>query len=287
MAVAPTRPLAVLTGATGGIGRALADTFWRHGFDLLVTAHDDGVHALPDEIAAPPAHRLHRPASQSEQAASAEPRGVVTAVRADLTTPDGVRELVSAVRGTGRPVDVLALNAGAAHGGAFVESGLQGDLDVVALNVTATVHLAKELVPAMVERGAGRVLVTASTAAAMPGPWFATYAASKAFLVSFGAALRHELRGTGVTVTTLLPGPTDSALFVRSGMGGTRVGRGTKDSPATVAATAFRGLEAGRATVVVRSAKPVVQVVAGALLPRRLAAVAQAVYTSPRPGPAS
>ncbi|WP_069385572.1 SDR family NAD(P)-dependent oxidoreductase [Cellulosimicrobium cellulans] len=284
MAVAPTRPLAVLTGATGGIGRALADTFVRHGFDLLVSAHDDGVDALPAELTAPPAHRIHGP---SPQAAQVVPGAVVTAVRADLTTSDGVRALVAAVRGRGRPVDVLALNAGAAHGGAFVESSLQGDLDVVALNVTATVHLAKELVPAMVERGAGRVLITASTAAAMPGPWFATYAASKSFLVSFGAALRHELRGTGVTVTTFLPGPADTALFVRSGMGRTRVGRGTKDSASTVAATAFRGLMAGRATVVMRSIKPVLQVVAGAVLPRRLAAVAQAVYTSPRPGPTS
>jgi uncharacterized protein len=208
-------------------------------------------------------------------------------VQADLTRPDGVRALVAAVRATGRPVDVLALNAGVAHGGAFVSSDLEGDLDVVALNVTATVHLAKELVPAMVERGEGRVLVTASSAAAMPGPWFATYAASKAFLVSFCAALRHELRGTGVAMTTLLPGPTDTALFVRSGMGRTRVGRGTKDGPSAVAEAAYRGLVAGRATVLVPSVKPVLQVVAGAVLPRRLAAAAQALYTAPPSGPGS
>jgi uncharacterized protein len=287
MAAAPARPFAVVTGATGGIGRALATTFVQHGHDVLVTAHDDGVHALPDELTAPPAHRLPGPTT-AVGAGSPRPGTVtVTAVRTDLTTPDGVRALVAAVRGTGRPVDVLALNAGAAHGGAFVESDLEGDLDVVALNVTATVHLAKELLPPMVERGAGRVLVTASTAAAMPGPWFATYAASKSFLVSFGAALRHELRGSGVTVTTLLPGPTDTALFVRSGMGRTRVGRGTKDTPAAVAAAAYRGLTAGRGTVLVRSVKPVLQVAAGAVLPRRLAAAAQALYTSPRRGPAS
>ncbi|MFC8922150.1 SDR family NAD(P)-dependent oxidoreductase [Cellulosimicrobium sp. NPDC057127] len=280
MAVAPSRPLAVLTGATGGIGRALADTFVRHGYDLLVTAHDDGVHALPAELTAPPAHRL-------SVATAARGDAVVTAVQADLTRPDGVAHLVDAVRAAGRPVDVLALNAGAAQGGAFVESDPEGDLDVVALNVTATVRLAKALVPAMVRRGAGRVLITASTAAAMPGPWFATYAASKSFLVSFGAALRHELRGTGVTVTTLLPGPTDTALFVRSDMGGTRVGRGTKDAPSTVADAAFRGLVAGRGTVLVRSFKPVLQVVAGALAPRRLAAAAQALYTAPPRGPAS
>src|SRR4051812_22487806 len=187
-ATAP-RPFAVVTGASSGIGLALATTFAEHGFDVLVTADDDGVHTVAAEL---------------------DRDGVTArAVQADLTTPDGGQTLVQAVRAAGRPIDALALNAGGAQGGPFIEPPPQGALDVIALDVVAPVGRARELVPPMVLRGEGRVLFTSSTAALMPGPWYATYAASKSFVLSFSEALRHELKDSGVTVTALLPGPTD------------------------------------------------------------------------------
>lgn len=261
--IAP-RPLAVVTGASSGIGLELARRFAAEGFDLVVAADEPQITLAADALTAG--------------------GGAVRPVHADLATADGCAQLVEAVRATGRPVDALALNAGTAQGGPFVETPLDGDLEVIALNVTGTVRLAKALVPAMVQRGAGRVLVTASTAALMPGPWYATYAASKSFLQSFGEALRHELSDTGVTVTTLLPGPTDTAFFARAGMEDTPVGRGPKDDPATVADQAFDGLMAGTDKVEVRSLKARLQTAAAAVLPDRAKAAMHAGFTQPLDG---
>ncbi|MDD9205269.1 SDR family NAD(P)-dependent oxidoreductase, partial [Georgenia sp. 10Sc9-8] len=191
----------------------------------------------------------------------------VQEVRADLATAEGVDRLVDAITSGGRQVDVLVLNAGVANGGPFLESPLEGDLKVVGLNVLAQVRLAKRLLPDMVARGQGRVLMTASTASLMPGPYYATYAASKAFVHSFAEALRHELKDTGVTVTSLLPGPTDTEFFERSGMTDTTVARSSKDDPAKVAADAYAGLMKGEHRVVVGSAKVRAQVATAAVLP--------------------
>ncbi|MBO3085776.1 SDR family NAD(P)-dependent oxidoreductase [Cellulomonas fengjieae] len=254
-------PFAVVTGASSGIGLALATTFAEHGFDLLVTADDDGVSTVAAEL--------------GREGTTAH------AVQADLTTVEGVQTLVDAVRGAGRPVDALALNAGVGQGGAFLETPLEGDLEVIALDVVAPVRLAKALVPAMVSRGEGRVLFTASTASLMPGPYYATYAASKAFVLSFSEALRHELKDSGVTVTALLPGPTDTAFFERSDMVETRVGQGPKDDPAKVAAEAFDALMKGRDKVEVGSLKVKSQTAAAALLPDRAKAAMHAAFTKP------
>ena len=254
-------PFAVVTGASSGIGLALATTFAEHGFDLLVTAEDEGVSTVAAEL---------------------DRDGITaTAVRADLTTPYGVQSLVDAVRGSGRPVDALALNAGVGQGGPFIETPLDGDLEVIALDVVAPVRLSKALVPQMVARGEGRVLFTASTASLMPGPYYATYAASKSFVLSFSEALRHELKDTGVTVTALLPGPTDTAFFERADMTETRVGRGPKDDPAKVAAEAFEALMAGRDKVEVRSLKARSQTAAASVLPDRAKAAMHASFTKP------
>jgi short-subunit dehydrogenase len=151
--------------------------------------------------------------------------------------------------------------------------------------VVAPVSLAKRLLPAMTVRGAGRVLFTASTAALMPGPYYATYAASKSFVLSFSEALRHELKDSGVTVTAVLPGPTDTAFFERADMTDTRVGHGPMDTPAKVAAEAFEALMEGRDKVEVASLKVRSQTAAAAVLPDRAKAAVHAAFTKPT-GPA-
>ena len=255
------RPLAVVTGASSGIGLELAHQFARHGFDLVMTAEDADVAIAADAVAAE--------------------GSAVRTVLADLTTADGVERLLAEVAAIGRPVDVLALNAGVGHGGAFVETPLEGDLEVVMLNVVAPVRLAKALLPAMVSRRAGRVLFTASTASLMPGPFYATYAASKSFVLSLAEALRYELKDTGVSVTALLPGPTDTEFFARAGMEDTRVGRGGKDDPADVAAQAFDGLMAGADKVEVHTLRARSQTAAAAVLPDRAKAAVHASFTRP------
>ncbi|WNB84492.1 SDR family NAD(P)-dependent oxidoreductase [Cellulomonas sp. ATA003] len=203
-------------------------------------------------------------------------------MRADLSTADGVEELVREVTATGRPLDALALNAGVANGGPFVETPLEDDLRVIGLDVVAVVHLAKRLLPAMVARGAGRVLVTSSVASLMPGPYYATYAASKAFVQSFADAVRHELADSGVTVTTLLPGPTDTEFFEASHMEDTKVAQGPKDDPAKVAREGFDALMAGQDKATVASLKARAQGVLSAVLPEKAQPGAHGAMTKPQ-----
>jgi len=157
------------------------------------------------------------------------------------------------VTALGRPLDALLLNAGVGVAGPFIETPIEDDLRLIALNVTSLVYTAKRLLPAMVERREGRVLVTASIASLMPGPWYATYAASNAFLLSFAEAVRYELRDTGVTVTALMPGPVDTEFFDRAGMQGTVADKGSKDDPADVARDGIEAMLAGDDHVVAHS----------------------------------
>ncbi|MET8233853.1 SDR family NAD(P)-dependent oxidoreductase [Micromonospora sp. NPDC005298] len=246
------RPLAVVTGASSGIGYELAAQFAEHGFDLVIAAPDDGIDAA--------AQKLRRDGGPQ-----------IRPVRVDLAREQGVEDLVAAVAATGRPLDALALNAGRGAGGAFVGgTELRDELEIVDLNVRSTVHLAKRLLPAMVERGTGRVLFTSSIAATMPGPFQAVYNASKSFVQSFAEALRNELKDTGVTVTALMPGPTDTAFFDRADMRDTRVGSGKKDDPAEVAAQGFAAMMRGDQTVTAGSLLNKVQTAAGKIIPDKL-----------------
>jgi short-subunit dehydrogenase len=180
-----------------------------------------------------------------------------------------VEQLVGRVAMTGRPVDALVVNAGVAVAGPFVgESTLEEQLNVVDLNVRSAVHLAKLLVPDMVARGSGRVLFTSSIAAVMPGPFQTVYNASKAFLLSFSQALREELKDSGVTVTALMPGPTDTEFFDRADMGDTKLGASEhKDDPAVVAKQGYEAMMAGKDHVVAGSFKNKAQVAAAKVLP--------------------
>jgi len=254
-------PVAVVTGASSGIGLGLARQFAQHGFDVVVAAEDDHIHTVAEELAR--GGRDVRP------------------VQVDLATAAGVEKLATTLSTLGRPVDAAALNAGVGVGGAFVETDLDDDLRLIDLNVRSTVHLAKLVLRPMVDRGQGRLLVTASVAATAPGPWHATYAASKAFVHSFAEGIRHELKGTGVTVTSLMPGPTDTEFFERAGMTDTKVGQGSKDDPDEVARDGFEALMAGRASVVAGSFSNRLQAEISTHLPDTVAAAAMSRMTAP------
>jgi short-subunit dehydrogenase len=208
----------------------------------------------------------------------------VVPVQVDLSTRQGVEELYARATAVGRPIAAAALNAGIGVGGRFDQTDLEEDLRLVDLNCRSTVHLAKLLVRDMVARGSGRILVTASIAAKAPGPYHATYAASKAFVHSFAEGIRVELADTGVTVTSLMPGPTDTEFFERADMEDTKVGSGKKDDPDDVAADGFEALMAGKDHVVAGSAKNRAMAGASSLLPDAAAARGQAKQTEPGSG---
>ncbi|PAK22853.1 oxidoreductase [Streptomyces sp. alain-838] len=241
-----TRPLALITGASSGIGHELARQFAHHGYDLVVNAEDEALES----------------AAQDLRGAGAE----VRVVRADLRTGEGRFLLLDALDGLS--VDVAVLNAGVGQGGAFVDTDLADDQEVIDLNVTATVRLAKPLLRAMVARGAGRLAFTSSVASMMPGSFQPVYNASKSFVQSFAQALAEEVKDTGVTVTAFMPGPTDTAFFDRAGMADdTRIGTMKKDDPAQVAEQAFEAIMAGETKAVTGSLKTKAQGLAGKVLP--------------------
>ncbi|PWI42929.1 SDR family NAD(P)-dependent oxidoreductase [Streptomyces sp. ICBB 8177] len=240
-------PLALVTGASRGIGYELAKQFADHGFDVMVNSEDA---AISD-------------AAETLRASGRE----VTPLRADLTVQDGVERLYAAVAATGRPVAAAALNAGIGVGGSFLDNDLADELRLIDLNVKSTVHLAKRLLPAMVRQGEGGILFTSSIASTMPGSFQAVYNASKSFIQSFAEALHNELKDTDVVVTSLMPGPTDTDFFRRAGMQNTRIGRMNKDDPALVARQGFDALMAGRTKRVAGSVKTRAQGLANAFLP--------------------
>ena len=220
--------LAVVTGASNGIGFNLAKVFAENGFDLIVNSAGDRLEGAAQEL---------------------ESMGVaVTAVRADLATYDGVDAFWRAVEGSGRKIDAVAINAGVGVGGLFAETKLEDEINMVRLNVEGTMHVAKHAVKTLVAQGEGRILITASIASEMVAPREAVYAATKAFDLSFARSLRYELEGTGVTVTALQPGPTDTDFFDRAGLGDTKVGtEGKSESePYEVAKQGFEALMAGK-----------------------------------------
>ena len=201
--------LALVTGASSGIGAELALLFAADGFDLLLTAEEgpggDGLEAI---------------------AVRCRNAGVdVQTFRADLRAADGVQALHEAVLATGQPVEAAALNAGIGRGGAFVDADLAALLDVVHLNVVSTVHLTRLLLAEMVARDAGRVLLTSSIASTMPGSFQAVYNASKSFVQRLFEAVQNELKESDVTLTSLMPGPTETDFFHSADMDATRLGQ--------------------------------------------------------------
>lgn len=246
------RQLAVVTGASSGIGLELAKLFAQNNFDLVIAAEDAGI----------------------EQAAT-ELRGLgaqVEAVQTDLAKSDGVERLASRFGADRRAPDAIALNAGVGLGKAFIDQDLDAIRNLIELNVMSTVHLARRLIPLMVARGEGRVLFTSSIAARMPGSFQAVYNASKAFVHSFAEAIRNELKDSGVTVTALQPGATDTNFFHRADLDDTKVGQSKKDDPAEVAKDGFEAMMAGKDHIVAGSFKNKVQNTMAELTPDTLVA---------------
>ncbi|MBZ6378268.1 hypothetical protein B5C34_00705 [Pacificimonas flava] len=240
------RKLAVVTGATSGIGWELAKCAASDGYDLIVNARGEEL---------------------EDRASELEVFGVsAKAVRADLGTESGVETLLSAL--SDRPVDVFCANAGLGKGGeTFLDQEFHDAKDVIDLNCTGTARLIYDIGRHMRSRGEGRILVTGSIVDRIPGPFNAVYNASKAFIDSLAYAVRNELKDSGVTITVLMPGLTDTGFFDRANMENTEAASTSlKDDPETVAKDGWKAMLAGKAGVVGGNPMNVVQhAFAGAL----------------------
>ena len=248
------RPLAVVTGASTGIGYHLARCAVEHGYDLVVAADTPLDDAVLD-FKSLGAREVH-------------------AVQVDLATRQGVDQLIEAVQG--REVDALLANAGHGLGGLFLEQDIEAIQHVINTNVTGTIYLVQQVARGMTARGQGRILITGSIAGFQPGTFHAVYNGSKAFIDSFAHALRNEMKDMGVTVSLLMPGATDTEFFERADLMDTKVGADMKkDDPAMVARVGFDAMLKGEADVV-SGWKAKLQVIASKVLP------AQAVAASHR-----
>ena len=222
------RRLAMITGASTGIGYELAIFCAKDGFDLVVVADEPEI---------------------EQAAAQFQNYGVqVTAVQADLATLEGVEKFYNALHG--RPVDALLANAGHGLGGSFLDQDFKDIRHVIDTNITGTVYLIQKVGKDMRARGRGRILITGSIAGYTPGTYNAVYNASKAFIDSFSFALRAELKDSGVTVTCLMPGATETEFFERAGMEDTEIGQSKKDDPVDVAKVGFDAMMKGEGDVV-------------------------------------
>jgi uncharacterized protein len=222
------RPLAIVTGASTGIGYELAKLCAENGFDLLVAADEPAI---------------------NEAAQAFRQLGVqVEAVEADLATLEGVDKLYAAVKG--RQVDALLANAGHGLGHGFLDQNFDEVRHVIDTNITGTIYLIQKVGRDMRAGGRGRILITGSIAGFMPGSFHAVYNGTKAFIDSFSFALRNELKDTGVTVTCLMPGATETEFFERADMLDTKVGQQEKDDPAKVAKDGFDAMLRGDGDIV-------------------------------------
>ncbi len=222
------RGLAMVTGASTGIGYELAVLCADRGFDLVVVADEPKINEAAEQF---------------------RNYGVeVTAIEADLATREGVDKFYNAANG--RPVDALLANAGHGLGGSFLDQDFEDIRHVIDTNITGTIYLIQKVGKDMRERGEGRILITGSIAGYTPGTYNAVYNASKAFVDSFSFALRAELEDSGVTVTCLMPGATETEFFERAGMEDTKIGQSKKDDPVDVAKVGFEAMMDGEGDVV-------------------------------------
>lgn len=229
-----TRPLALVTGASTGIGYELAKCCAENGFDLLIAADEPKIAQAAVDFR--------------------KFGGTVEAVQADLATLPGVEQLDLALKQLNRPVDALIANAGRGLGKAFLDQDFADIMRVINTNITGTLYLLHKVGRDMRARGTGRILIVGSIAGFLPGTYQAVYNGTKAFLDSFAFALRHELRdsetGRNITVTCLMPGATETDFFERADMLDTKIGAAKKDDPADVARQGFQAMMRGEGDVV-------------------------------------
>lgn len=236
---------ALITGASGGIGHALAQIMAQNGYNLVIVARSQ--------------EKLAQAAAVFRQQYGAE----ITVIAKDLADPGAPAELLAETEALGIQVDTLVNNAGFATYGFFHELDLAREMQMVQLNMMTLTHLTRLYLPGMVERGRGQILNVASTAAFQPGPLMAVYYASKAYVLSFSEAIANELTGTGVTVTTLCPGPTETGFQTRAQMEDSKLVQGGLMDVHTVAQAGFEAMTAGKTVVV-----PGIMNRLGTLLPR-------------------
>ena len=244
-----TRPLAIVTGASSGIGYELALLAAQEGYDLVAAADT----------------------SLDEMVSAAEAMGAnVTSLQVDLATGEGVDEVCNAL--AGRVPAALMANAGHGLGRAFLDQEFEEVQHVIDTNITGTLYLIQKVARSMVDRGEGRILITGSIAGFMPGSFQAVYNGSKAFIDSFALALRNEIKDTGVTVTCLMPGVTDTQFFERADLMDTAVGaQEDKAHPAEVAKIGFDAMLKGEADVVA-GLKNKLQVAMAGIIPKEVLA---------------
>jgi short-subunit dehydrogenase len=228
MTTSKTRPFAVVTGASTGIGLELARCCVADGYNLLICADEPAIHRVAEELGKGGAK--------------------VEALEADLVDEEGVGNLYAALKG--REVDALLANAGRGLGRAFLTQDWSKVRRVIDTNVTGTVLLVQKIGKDMERRGSGRILITGSIAGFMPGTFQAVYNGTKAFLNSFSFAIREELKDSGVTVSCLMPGATETKFFERADMMDTSVGVAEKDDPAEVARVGYKAMKNGEGDVV-------------------------------------
>jgi short-subunit dehydrogenase len=254
----PSSKFAIITGASSGIGLEIAKLAAADGYDLLLAADTPFVDA----------------------AAGLKDLGVeVRQVECDLATKQGVEHLLDAAGA--RDIDVLVANAGSGKGGAFLDIDPADWRHSLDTNVTGTLLLIQPVLRAMVARGQGRVLITGSIAGYVPGPFNAVYNATKAFIDSFAAALANEVKDSGVTVTCLKPGATETEFFARADMEDTRIGQMKKADPADVAKTGWEAMLEGKPSIV-HGALNQAQVLGASVLPEAVTAQAHRKLAEPQ-----
>lgn len=253
---------ALITGATSGIGKELARVFAREGFELIIVAREE--------------------AELEAAAAELRAQGVrVHTVAKDLSRPDAAEELYAEVRGRGHDVEVLVNDAGQGEFGPFLGIDLARHLEVIHLNLVSLTALTHLFGRDMVARGRGRILQLASIVSKMPSPLLSVYAATKAYVYSLSLALANELKDTGVTVTALMPGATDTFFFARAGDEEWEEHRDGLADPAKVARDGYEALMAGK-THVVSGASNKARNVMSAVLPDAATAAMARKENEPR-----
>jgi len=243
-----TRHFALITGASSGIGYELAKRFAKDHFNLVIVGREE--------------------ASLQRAAVVFKEQGIeVIIITADLFEPNAATDLYDQIKTKNIQIDVLVNNAGQGVYGKFADTDLNKELDIIQLNIASLVTLTKLYVREMVARGSGRILNVASIAGKIPGPYQAVYHGTKAFVHSFSEAVRAEIKDTPVTITSLLPGPTDTDFFNKADMLDSKaVQEGELADPADVAKDGYEAMIAGK-DMVISGLKNKLQVAVGNIMP--------------------